>query len=483
MADIYLAIESGVEYPNVDTSYNPSIHYPEYPFCDDDISKTNNLVYDMVRNSFAEMEYDKDNYGTAKWNPLGEFIKEGQVVLLKPNWVSHKNKATNSDPHLTCLITNPSLVRVVFDYVVIALKGSGHIIIADAPMQGTDLEKMFDYSGYNSLFAFVKDKHPNITISDLRKYRTKSRGGVSSEIIPIANPFGSNVVDLGKLSAHSENDKKNYSYKVSDYEADLTNKYHSNNSHKYEINSAALLADVVINLPKPKTHRLGGLTGAMKNIVGVTYEKASLPHRTQGDKETGRGDSYFKESCFKRWMEYCDDKQTYYSNKGDFKLSKIANFFNKAFYVMGRISSRDKYRIGSWYGNDTIWRTVADLNTILIYANKEGKICDSPQRILLNIGDMIVCGEKEGPVGPSPKHLKMVMITTNSVLFDLVLCRIMGFDENKIPSVKNMVKREQSVYESSILSNEKSITGIKVKEMTTPQHWHFEPHSCWKGFV
>jgi uncharacterized protein (DUF362 family) len=30
-----------------------------------------------------------------------------------------------------------------------------------------------------------------------------------------------------------------------------------------------LQADVFINLPKPKTHKRAGITGAMKNLVGI----------------------------------------------------------------------------------------------------------------------------------------------------------------------------------------------------------------------
>lgn len=56
---------------------------------------------------------------------------------------------------------------------------------------------------------------------------------------------------------------------------------------------------MVINIPKPKTHRLAGITGAMKNFVGITYEKASLPHRAIGDKESGTGDAYDKKSILK----------------------------------------------------------------------------------------------------------------------------------------------------------------------------------------
>ncbi len=35
---------------------------------------------------------------------------------------------------------------------------------------------------------------------------------------------------------------------------------------------------------------------------------------------------------------------------------------------------------GDWYGNDTVWRMVLDLNTLMFYANREGVLCDAPKR-------------------------------------------------------------------------------------------------------
>lgn len=64
-------------------------------------------------------------------------------------------------------------------------------------------------------------------------------------------------------------------------------------------------ADVIINIPKPKCHRLAGMTAALKNMVGVIYDKNSLPHRKIGSVEEG-GDAYKKRIylsiIWKCWM-------------------------------------------------------------------------------------------------------------------------------------------------------------------------------------
>lgn len=67
---------------------------------------------------------------------------------------------------MTCLVTHPSLVRAILDYVVIALKGEGKIILGDAPMQGTGLDEMFELAGYNHLFSFINRKGIAVDICD-----------------------------------------------------------------------------------------------------------------------------------------------------------------------------------------------------------------------------------------------------------------------------------------------------------------------------
>ena len=158
-----------------------------------------------------EAGLDAEHYGTAQWNPMGEWIKPGQTVLLKPNWVDHKNNNPNVDDNLACLVTNPSVVRVVIDYVYIALKGSGRIIVADAPMQQCDLQQMFVTVGYDKLFDFYRNVvGVEIEVQDLRKYSIASISrGIFTAPSMTENSAGSFVVQLDSLSMHAENDNIN----------------------------------------------------------------------------------------------------------------------------------------------------------------------------------------------------------------------------------------------------------------------------------
>ena len=91
------------------------------------------MVYEELRNWLFEMNSDRDNFNTMKWNPFKELIKPGDMVVLKPNMVMHKNGLSQFSTD--CMITHGSIIRAILDYVYIALKGNGKIIIADAPLQ------------------------------------------------------------------------------------------------------------------------------------------------------------------------------------------------------------------------------------------------------------------------------------------------------------------------------------------------------------
>lgn len=492
MAGVYIVNDNEcISYPSSMDSFSPDICYPEYPWGKDTISKQSNNVYHMVRSCFELAGYDKDNFGTPEWNPLGEFIKPGDMVLIKPNWVEHKNKNQEVNDNLACLVTQPSIARAVIDYAAIALKGAGTIIIADAPMQGCNLQEMFRITGYDKLFSFYNGKI-DLQVADLRKYSVSAKvNGVYSKPVMTKETSGCIRVSLGKSSMHSEKDTEDPEYKVSDYMQIQTKEYHSKGKHDYDINKLALQADVIINLPKPKTHRLAGMTASIKNFVGVTYDKVCLPHRIEKDKQHG-GDAYLKKSVWKQFMHEFDEKRTYASKNGKYGRAKFNDILMKACYVIGSVTSKDKYRIGSWYGNDTIWRTSVDLNYILLHADKTGGIHSDVQRKIITIADMIICGQKEGPVAPTPKQLGMIMMSENGLLFDRVMCEIMGFNHKKLPVFcKKAVYNTFGYNSKSQFEDEKvrfkNLNGdsfeCRLNEFEGKDEWKFEPHSCWKGHI
>jgi hypothetical protein len=98
---------------------------------------------------------------------------------------------------------------------------------------------------------------------------------------------------------------------------------------------------------------------------------------------------------------------------------------------------KDRYSEGSWAGNDTIWRTILDLNRVLLYCDAEGQLHEDRQRQYLALVDGIVAGEGEGPLEPDPKPAGTILAGTDPVAVDCACASIMGFEYDRIPVISN----------------------------------------------
>ena len=113
--------------------YSPPELYPE--FGTHGLTDPSNQVYAVVRRILQDLGLDQPNVGKPTWNPLKDCLQPGQHAVIKPNWVMHKNAGGGSEE---ALITHTSVIRVLIDYVLLALHGRGRVDIADAPLQGCD---------------------------------------------------------------------------------------------------------------------------------------------------------------------------------------------------------------------------------------------------------------------------------------------------------------------------------------------------------
>ena len=226
----------------------------------------------------------------------------------------------------------------------------------------------------------------------------------------------------------------------------------------------------------------------MKNFVGANVRKEYLPHHRLGDKQHG-GDEYNKKSMFlqlsSKLLDIGNKARTQgkkYTTKISLRLSGIFSKLDK------KVFSKQEYREGSWYGNDTIWRTIVDINRIVKYADKSGKMQNMPQRNIFNIADMIIIGEKEGPLLPTPKYGGVITMGENIVCFDEIIASLLGMDINKIPLYKNVRAKRKWPIENDkdygeIVSNKKEWNKKSVKEITRDIAINIEPTSGWKGNI
>ncbi len=187
-----------------------------------------------------------------------------------------------------------------------------------------------------------------------------------------------------------------------------------------------------------KTHRKAGITGALKNLIGINGSKDWLPHHRVGPRATGEGDEYLHPCIRKQLNSWAQDvTERFHSRVAKYTLRIFRNILFKSFQLF---PPPDPYFEGSWWGNDTLWRTILDLNRIARFADRTGQIRESPQRHLIVLMDAIIAGEEEGPLEPRAKPFGYLLAGIQPAYVDAVATRLMGFDYRRIPSVSNALR-------------------------------------------
>lgn len=462
--------------------FRPDEAYPENPFPLAGVYAENH-IYAMVREGFVLAQYDHEHTGTEEWNPLGGLIHPGNTVLIKPNLVMDYNPSGGGTD---CLYTQAAVVAAVCDYVIIALKKQGRIIIGDAPMQECDFPKLTRESGYEALVSFLNESLPetiHVELADLRGVRSTNKSGIYEYY---ETDTKSVTIDLGDESEFSGmTGEKLRKMRITNYDPEILQRHHNETRHEYCISASALEADVIINMPKPKTHRKAGATSALKNLVGINARKEYLPHHTNGSI-AGGGDEYYYRSLIKSVKNFALDKKNHYNQgKGSRAQAVPYQFLNKTTDVLLRFINRDHCYEGNWYGNDTISRTIVDLNKILFFADKKGQLQAEQQRRSLIVADMVISGEGEGPVSPTPKKVGWIAMGESPVAFDEMIMTLMGAKTEMIPTLRR-AKNQHGKYaipafegELAIVSNG-ALNGKKLDELTAEMLLHFEPTSGWR---
>ncbi len=459
------------------TPFHPAPNYPEYPFKQ---FSEKNTVYDAVRELFHQMGMDNPNYGLPSWNPLGEIIKPGDRVLLKPNWVKDFNVASEID----CMLTHGSVIRAVLDYAYIALKGQGRLIIGDASIQDCDFKKLVACTGLNELVRFYNENAGlKVELADFRLIAShKSKSGAIIREQLAGDKSGYVAVDLKTASQLYQIREDYEKFRVTCYDKEEMKIHHNKEKNEYLIPKSVLESDVIINLPKLKTHRKAGMTCSLKNIVGVNGCKDWLPHHRFGSTEEG-GDEYLHKSLRKKLATKLIETRDVTTSKYWARLLTLMVLLIRGTNRI--IHPKDSYFEGSWYGNDTIARTIADLNKIIFYADKNGALQETVQRKMLIVVDAIIAGEREGPLEPYPMPCGLLVAGYNPLLVDLVCSRIMGFDYQKMPQFKHTLKSISSKSFHQAVADIEFTCGKcnNLDDVHTSYGEHFLPTKGWRGHI
>lgn len=475
---ISLLIDPTLEYPSGIDFFSPDESFPEYQFAH--VSRQKNPVYTAVRRCLAQAGLDSEHFNTPLWNPLGNFIKPGQRVFVLCNF-AHERRKDESVQDFRSRCTHGSVLRAMIDYILIATGRTGSVSFGNAPTQFCHWDQVLNDTGADQVMKYYKTNGNPVEACDLRLYVTDANylGAVRS--VERRDESQGVCINLESDSLLKELDLDHLNrYRVMNYDPSRMDFFHSNGRHEYVINHHILDADVIVSIPKLKTHEKVGISCALKGYVGTVGHKDSLPHHRFGPSDKG-GDEYPSD----RWgvLQFASN----FHEK--VQLTSPDTSWGNVARVAYRILKRTIRPIapvieGAWWGNDTAWRMVLDLVRIAIYSSPTGKMQVEPCRKHLAFIDGIYGGEGEGPASPTAVHTGVLMLGDDLPVIDTMCAILMGFDPGKIPLVREAFSQRKypialhEMLEETIIYNSNSLS---IKDIITNPPYHFKPSDGWKG--
>lgn len=428
-ARVALARVARATYPT-EPPFHPSEAYPEY----DGPTGPANLAYAGVRTALQLLGLDAEHFGTSAWNPLGAIVRPGDRVVVKPNFVLH---AHHEGGEYDAVVTHPSVIRAVVDYVLRALEGRGRVTIADAPQSDCIFDLLRERLQLDALLAWYAERSAvPVALLDVREvvYRyDKAKGYLdrTDRLLQAGDPLGYVDFDLGERSALEGLSGLDRLYGA-DYDRAETITAHRPGSHRYRVSRTMLDQDVFVSVPKLKVHRKVGITVNVKGLVGINGNKNFIVHHRVGGP-SGGGDEYPPQApvadraifAVNRWL--VDRLLPRKSRWADALYGSLLGAYRrviKPFYH----PKKSSVRAGDWWGNDTAWRMMMDLSIVLRYGDTTGRLHPQPQRRYISIVDGIIGGQGEGPLRPDPHPSRLIVAGIEPFVVDAACARVMGVD-------------------------------------------------------
>ena len=446
--DVTYIMNKDINDYHIKIPFNPPIKYHELPFIME--TDVDNSIYSMVRELLQKLGMDKRHIGTSKWNPFRDIIKPGNKVLIKPNLVTHYHYL-GGDAILSTIV-HGSIIRPILDYVYLALQGKGSITIADTSLEHADFDEIMASTGIRQMVTGLKKiGYKNLYIVDFRSQMTCERkDGNLIRMNLSGDPAGYTNINLKENSCFAglDNNPNIHYYTLADKSIDhldpmekrksITDNYHNPTKHEYIIAKSVLESDVIISIAKLKTHCKAGVSLSLKNMIGIVGTKDCMPHHRPSLPPNGDAfPKYPAPYYIKSHRLYRALRKTLHIHRIPGVRAIINNLRRRKIMVGQHINS------GSWKGNDTIWRTILDVNRIAYYADKDGVMKNAPQRKFFGIIDGIIGQHGDAPISGVPIRSHILLGGYNSVILDTLATMAMGIDYRLIPTIRNAYRLEK----------------------------------------
>jgi uncharacterized protein (DUF362 family) len=409
--------------------FDPGEAYPEYQWSDH-VAVSPNRVYQAVRWLLAELGLDVERFGKPEWSPLRGLVKPGGTVIIKPNLVDLKQGwIALGGERVLDMVTHGSVLRPLVDYAFKAVGEAGRVFVCDAPLVHADFDGVVAAAGIRSTVEGLAARGVPVELLDLREEVFARWSGERRALG--GDPRGNSVLDFGTRSALDplDTDPPARYFTLADQtdERMEPQRHHRKGRHEYCIPNTVLGCDLFINVPKLKTHVKTGVTLSLKNLMGITHYRRWMPHHRTGAPPDGD--------------EYPVDPGAVLRNRerilrrigrlpGGESGIRLAAYVRHA--LARAVGRRDQTIIhGGWYGNDTLWRTLVDLNRALFYGRPGGNFV-TERRAYLSLVDGVIAGEGNGPVKPTTKAAGVLALSADPIALDTVLAWIMGFTPERV---------------------------------------------------
>jgi len=410
-------------------------------------------------------------------------------ILIKPNWVMHEVEAAYP---IAALVTDARLIAEAVRASMSLFPNVELVTVGDCLEQRADWPLLCRQSGLAPLITSLGQEFgPRLVFRDLRKDVFTMVGDqlVTDTKSVHGDPAGYCEVQLQGVSHLEPIADQADRFSIHDHDLSLTRGGHRAGDHRYLVCQSVLDADLIINLPKWKAHSKSGLTGALKNLVGINGDKSYLPHFRRGSPSWG-GDEYSDEGRWLYWVQNNLHRLVRGTaahgllRPGWRAVKQVNNALRRRrqgpaslpsdFYVVG----------GSWYGNQTLWRMIYDLNLVLQRAGRDGRLRPVPQRETVTLVDGLVAGEGDGPLKATPRPTDMLFAGRDPFAIDTVLAWMMGFDPDAIPM---LAERRQylggSWGEFDLAELTVAIDGHAGSLVATDVNFEFAPAPGWRGHI
>ena len=409
-------------------------------------------------------------------------------IVIKPHWVMHE-----TDPAfpISALVTDARVIAATVRACAALFPEAERITVGDCPEQRADWPLMCRQSGLTPVIEELTAAFPRLVeFRDLRKevYRSVDGALVLDREAVHGDPAGFREVELKGESHLEPIASQADQFSIHDHNQTLTRNRHRAGDHRYLVCQTVLDADLIINLPKWKAHSKSGVTGALKNLVGINGDKSYLPHFRRGSPRWG-GDEYSDED---RWLYWFQNAAR------EFVQGTVAHrLLTPGWRAVRRLNASlrrptgdratpsDFYVVGgSWYGNQTVWRMVYDLNLVIQRVDREGRLQPTPQRAYFCIVDGLTSGEGDGPLKARPRDTDLLLCGDDPFALDTALSWFMGFDPEKIPV---LAERRQYLgvkwgrFDLSALTL--SLDGRPRRLVEAGVNYRFEPPPGWIGHI